>query len=59
MARLPLRGPRPVDSRGRLTLPKEALEALGIGRGGFVEVEPRNGEVVIRSVAWRPHKRER
>jgi len=38
-------------------LPKDALEVLGIPDGGHVEIEKRNGEVVLRAVAWKPHRR--
>lgn len=52
MPRLPLRGPRPIDSRGRLTLPSTALDALGIPDGGFVEIDSREGVVILRAVEW-------
>lgn len=57
MPRLPLRGPRPVDKRGRLTLPRDVLEELGIPDGGHVEIEKGKGSVTIRAVAWKAQRR--
>lgn len=57
MPRLPLRGPRPVDKRGRLTLPRDALEALGIPKGGHVEIEKGKGSITLRAVEWKATRR--
>lgn len=57
MARVPLRGPRPVDERGRLTLPRDALEALGLPEGGYVEIEKgRSGAITLRAVSWKQRR---
>lgn len=39
---------RTVDERGRVTIPKEMRDALGIEAGEEVALELREGEVVIR-----------
>lgn len=36
-----------IDMAGRLVIPKPFREALGIGRGGEVEVELVDGQVVV------------
>lgn len=36
-----------VDSKGRIVLPKDVREALGIGPGTEVEVHEENGKAVI------------
>lgn len=53
MARLPREGPRPVDARGRMTLPPEILDHLGIPNGGHVAIEKRSGYVTLRKVDWK------
>lgn len=37
-----------VSSRGQITLPAGIRKRLGIGAGGMVVLEERNGEVVLR-----------
>ena len=39
-----------------MTLPRDALEALGIPKGGHVEIEKGNGVVTLRAVAWKAKK---
>lgn len=53
MTRLPREGPRPVDARGRMTLPPEILEHLGIPEGGHVTFEKRPGSVTLRKIEWK------
>jgi len=42
-----------LTSKGQVTVPKAAREALGIGPGSEVEFVIRNGEAVIRKASVR------
>lgn len=53
VVRLPAEGPRPVDARGRLTLPPEVLKSLKLDKGGYVEFVIKGDAVTIKRVEWR------
>ncbi len=56
MAQRPTLQPRLVDARGRVQLPKEVLEHLGIGEPSFVSFELEEDGVRLFKVAWVPTK---
>jgi len=40
-----------------MTLPRDALEALGISKGGHVEIEKGKGSITLRAVEWKASRR--
>lgn len=43
----------PIDRQGRLVLPKEIRERLGLDKGGEVEIEEQENVILLKPVASR------